>query len=244
MAVLGDYVWVYWLVGTQYGDAGEVTGEEFTNHIGQLVSAGYGTLTTRPPGPGTTPPSNPNAMVSRDYVDRRLAEAKNAADAAYAPAGGVIPELPGGAFLPGQELGFAVYTHQFTATSASWETIPGFELALPTGDRPVYFTLDMGLVAVEGVTARATSVSYRILDLDRQMPLLSGYVTAVRRNTVDANEYLLVQSSPITVRVNPNQPLVRYIVQVQVPNDQTGPAWYFNVEWAEGIELTLKAVTA
>lgn len=163
-------------------------------------------------------------------------------EAAHAAAAGEIRALQQS--RSGQEIGYAIYSDQFTASTASWEQIPGLELTFPTGDRPVYLTLDLGLVAVEGVSEQAASISYRILDAQNQIPLRTGYVTADRRLTAGGAEYLLAESTPITVRLEPNRPDLRYIVQVQVPNDQLGPAWYFNVSWAQGIDLRLKAVTA
>ena len=144
----------------------------------------------------------------------------------------------------GQEIGYSVFSDQFTATAATWEQIPGLELSFPTANRPVYVTLDLGLVAVEGVTKHSMSVSYRILDFTHQVPIMNGYVTAVRSNSTDASEYLLAQSSPMTARIPPGRPDSRYVIQVQVPSDQVGPVWMLNVAWAEGIDLTLKAVSA
>lgn len=144
----------------------------------------------------------------------------------------------------GQEIGYSVFSDQFTATTATWEQIPGLELSFPTANRPVYLTLDLGLVAVDGVTKHSMSVSYRIFDVTHQVAIMTGYVTAVRSNSTDASEYLLAQSSPMTARIPPGRPDSRHVIQVQVPSDQVGPAWMLNVAWAEGIDLTLKAVSA
>lgn len=146
---------------------------------------------------------------------------------------------------PGAEIGYTLYTDQFTATTANWETIPGFELTFPTADRPVYLTLDLGLIAVEGAVESATSINYRILDLTHGRPIAGGYATADRRSAGGTgSEYLLTQSVPLTARLAAGLPDTRYVVQVQLPADQVGPAWYLNVSWAEGIDLILKAVIA
>lgn len=157
--------------------------------------------------------------------------------------GPTIPETRS-VIMPGQEIGYCIYDEQFTATSNNWEIIPGLELGFPTGDRPVYITIDLGLVAVEGAVESATSIAYRILDITHGKPIISGYVTADRRAALnDGSEYLLSQSVPLTARLPAGLPDSRYVVQVQVPSDQLGPAWYFNVAWAEGIDLIIKAVT-
>lgn len=86
MPALGDYVYVHWVVGNQYGDAGKVTGEELTLHIAALLDAGYGVLTDRPTNP-SVPPKNPdNDMVSRKFVMAQLEGAKDAVAATYATA--------------------------------------------------------------------------------------------------------------------------------------------------------------
>lgn len=146
---------------------------------------------------------------------------------------------------PGAEIGYTLYTDQFTATTANWETIPGFEVTLPTAERPVYLTLDLGLLAVEGAVESATSINYRILDLTHGRPIAGGYATADRRSAGGTgSEYLLTQSVPLTARLAAGLPDTRYVVQVQLPADQVGPAWYLNVSWAEGIDLIFKAVIA
>ena len=226
MANLGEYVYVYGVVGTQYANSGEVRGYEYTTQLQQLIEAGYMILWTGA-RPGEAAPS------SSDFTRFVSAHELN-----------LILESRIGTDDSGKEIGYCIYTDQFTATTDSWETIPGFELAFPTASRPVYLTLDLGLVAVEGVSEQAASISYRILDVQNQIPLRTGYVTADRRLTAGGAEYLLAESTPITVRLEPNRPDLRYIVQVQVPNDQLGPAWYFNVSWAQGIDLRLKAITA
>lgn len=163
-------------------------------------------------------------------------------EAAHAAAAGEIRALQQS--RSGQEIGYAIYSDQFTATTANWETIPGFELTFPTADRPVYLTLDLGLLAVEGVVESAASINYRILDLTHGVPVAVGYATADRRTAGGVgSEYLLTQSVSVTARLAAGLPDTRYVVQVQIPDDQVGPSWYLNVAWAEGIDLILKAVT-
>lgn len=70
---LGDFVWVYWLIGTQYASAGTVTGAEYTEHIAALIDAGYGALTERPSST-TKPPVNPYSGVSRLEVEKLIAQ--------------------------------------------------------------------------------------------------------------------------------------------------------------------------
>ena len=88
---LGDYVWVYWVVGTQYGAAGVVTGNEYDAQIASLIDAGYGTLTTKPAKPGTPPPVNPNAALNTTQVRALLAGdgylTEETANGTYAPLG-------------------------------------------------------------------------------------------------------------------------------------------------------------
>lgn len=48
MAVLGEFVYVYWDVATQYGDDGSVTGQELTTGLQHLVTAGYAHLVEKP----------------------------------------------------------------------------------------------------------------------------------------------------------------------------------------------------
>jgi YD repeat-containing protein len=59
----GDYEWVYWLVGTQFGAAGKITGNEYDQRMENVLTAGYGVLTERPTSPGAVP-TNPNASAS------------------------------------------------------------------------------------------------------------------------------------------------------------------------------------
>jgi len=96
MAQLGDYVYVYWVVGTQYGDAGKVTGEEYTTHLAELIESGYGILTSKPTGPGTTPPVNPDGlMVSRKFVMDAFADFQTAVGATYATTSSVLQAQAG-----------------------------------------------------------------------------------------------------------------------------------------------------
>ena len=162
-------------------------------------------------------------------------------EAAHAAAAGEIRALQQS--RSGQEIGYAIYSDQFTASTASWEQIPGLELTFPTGDRPVYLTLDLGLIAVEGVQANSASLSYRILDVVNQIPIRNAYVTATRSTLTGPAEYLLTQSVAVTARIPAASADLRYVVQVMVPEDQIGPSWYLNVAWAQGIDLILKAVT-
>lgn len=80
MAALGDYVYVYWYIGTQYGGAGSVSGQEYTPQIKALLDSGYGFQTTKPAGGGTVP-TNPNQPV----YPAQLATALAALDTRYAP---------------------------------------------------------------------------------------------------------------------------------------------------------------
>jgi YD repeat-containing protein len=67
----GDYVWVYWLVGTQFGAAGKITGNEYDQRMENVLTAGYGVLTERPDTPGAVP-TNPNAGISAAKVQELI----------------------------------------------------------------------------------------------------------------------------------------------------------------------------
>jgi hypothetical protein len=67
----GDFVWIYWTVGTQFGSAGKVSGHEYTEQIEHILTAGYGVLTTQPANPGSVP-TNPNAGISAAKVQELI----------------------------------------------------------------------------------------------------------------------------------------------------------------------------
>ena len=92
---LGDFVWVYWLIGTQYASAGTVTGAEYTEHIAALIDSGYGVLTDKPTSP-TRPPTNPNGVVTRSEIRQivdELAAGTYARGSAVAFQGSEPPDL-------------------------------------------------------------------------------------------------------------------------------------------------------
>lgn len=75
MPELGDWVYVYGVVGTTYADAGQVRGHEYTQQVADLVTAGVLQLTTAPEkGKPITPPDPDNVVATVGRV-KRLVEA-------------------------------------------------------------------------------------------------------------------------------------------------------------------------
>lgn len=93
MPALGEFVFVYWDTGTQFGDARSITGQEYTSTLGDLIAAGYGRYVTKPvnwpsgwrinPLTGAFVPSNGSTTYSAPPIVSGLT--KEEADAYYAP---------------------------------------------------------------------------------------------------------------------------------------------------------------
>lgn len=71
---LGDWVYVYNVIGTVYGEHGKITGVEYTEHIEALIERGFMTLTLPPADGVATPPKGDNSLATLGDVKRVLHE--------------------------------------------------------------------------------------------------------------------------------------------------------------------------